>query len=57
MIKKSHRVNDQKDHIITNAVIGLKDFQSAIIQTELSNHFLIVFALRINETTQKPKKY
>ena len=45
------------DHIITNSVIGHNEFKSAIIKTDLSDHFPIVFALKTNktnETTQKP---
>ena len=42
------------DHIITNSVIGHNDFKSAIIKTELSDHFPIVFAIKTNETTQRP---
>ena len=43
-----------KDHIISNSATGHKDFESASIKTELSDHFLIVFTLKSNETTQKP---
>ena len=42
------------DHIITNSVIGHNDFKSAIIKTDLSDHFPIVFAIKTNETTQRP---
>ena len=42
------------DHIITNSVIGHNDFKSAIIKTDLSDHFPIVFAIKTNETTQIP---
>ena len=42
------------DHIITNCVIGHNDFKSAIIKTDLSDHFPIVFAIKTNETTQRP---
>ena len=42
------------DHIITNSVTGNNDFKSAIIKTDLSDHFPIVFAIKTNETTQKP---
>ena len=42
------------DHIITNSVKGHKDFKSAIIKTDLSDHFSIVFAIKTNETMQKP---
>ena len=42
------------DHIITNGVTSNNGFREAIIKTNLSHHFPIVFALKINETTQKP---
>ena len=42
------------DHIITNSVTGHNDFKSAIIKTGLSDHFPIVFAIKTNETTQRP---
>ena len=42
------------DHIITNSVTGHNDFKSAIIKTDLSDHFPIVFAIKTNETTQRP---
>ena len=42
------------DHIITNRVTGDDDFKSAIIKTDLSDHFHIVFACKTNETTQRP---
>ena len=42
------------DHIITNSVTGHNDFKSAIIKTDLSHHFPIVFAIKTNETTQRP---
>ena len=42
------------EHIITNSVIGHNDFKSAIIKTNLSDHFPIVFAIKSNETTQRP---
>ena len=41
------------EHIITNSVIGHNDFTSAIIKTNLSDHFPIVFAIKSNETTQR----
>ena len=41
-------------HIITNSVTGHNDFKSVIIKTDLSNHFPIVFAIKPNETTQRP---
>ena len=45
---------DAIDHIITNSVTGHNDFKSAIIKTDLSDHFPIVFAIKTNETTQRP---
>ena len=42
------------DHIITNSVTGHNDFNSAIIKTDLSDHFPIAFAIKTNETTQRP---
>ena len=42
------------DHIITNSVTGHNDFKSAIIKTDLSDHFPIVFAIKTNEATQRP---
>ena len=42
------------DHVITNSVIGYNDFKSAIIKTDLSDHFPIVFAIKTNKTTQRP---
>ena len=42
------------DHIITNSATGHNDFKSAIIKTDLSDHFPIVFAIKSNETTQRP---
>ena len=41
------------DHIITNSVTGHNDFKSAIIKTDLPDHFHIVFAIKTNEATQK----
>ena len=43
-----------KDHIITSSVTGHNDFKSAMIKTDLSNHFPIVYAIKTNETTQRP---
>ena len=40
------------DHIITNGVTGHNDFKSAIIKTNLSDHFPIVFAIKTNATTK-----
>ena len=42
------------DHIITNSVTSHNDFKSAIIKNDLSDHFPIVFAIKSNETTQRP---
>ena len=42
------------DHIITNSVTGHNDFKSAIIKTDLSDHFPIVLAIKTNETMQRP---
>ena len=42
------------DHIITISVTGHNVCRTAIIKINLSYHFTIVFALKINETTQKP---
>ena len=39
------------DHIITNSVTGQTDFKSAIIKTDLADHFPIVFTIKTNETT------
>ena len=41
------------DHIITNSVTGRNDFKSAIIKTNLSDHFPIVFAIKTKEITQR----
>ena len=40
------------DHIITNSVTGHNNFKSAIIKTD--KNFPIVFAIKTNETTQRP---
>ena len=42
------------DHITTNSVTDHNDFKSAIIKTNLSDHFPIVFAIKTNEATQRP---
>ena len=42
------------DHIITNSVTGHNDFKPAITKTDLSDHFPIAFAIKTNETTQRP---
>ena len=47
-----HSVN-AIDHIITNSVTGHNDFKSAIIKTDLSDHFPIVFAIKINVKTSR----
>ena len=41
------------DHIITNILTDHNDFKSAMIKTDLSDHFPIVFAIKTNETTQR----
>ena len=52
--RKTRHSANAIDHIITNSVIGHNNFQSAIIKTDLSGHFPIVFTIKINETTQTP---
>ena len=42
------------DHIITNSVTGHNYFKSAVTKTDLSDHFPIVFVIKINKTTQRP---
>ena len=42
------------DHILTNSVTGHNKFKSAIVKTDLSDHFPIVFAIETNGTTQRP---
>ena len=42
------------DHIITNSVVDHNNFKSVIMKTDLSDHFSIVFAIKTNETTQRP---
>ena len=42
------------DHIITNSVTDHNDFKSAMIKTDLSDHFPIVFVIKTNETTKTP---
>ena len=42
------------DLIINNSVTNHHDFMSAIIKTDLSDHFPIVFAIKTNEITQRP---
>ena len=39
------------DHIITNSATGQIEFKPAIIKSDLSDHFPIVFAIKTNETT------
>ena len=41
------------DHIITNSLTGHNDFKSAIIKTDLSDHFSIAFAIKTNETAHR----
>ena len=40
--------------LLKKGVIGHNDFKSAIIKTDLSDHFPVVFAIKTNETTQRP---
>ena len=42
------------DHIIANNVTGHNNFKSAIIKTDLSDHFPTAFAIKTNETIQRP---
>ena len=42
------------DHIITSIIAGYNDVKSAIMETDLSDHFPIVFAIKTKETTQRP---
>ena len=42
------------DNIITNSVTGRNNCKLAIIKTDLSDHFLIVFGIKANETRQRP---
>ena len=42
------------DHIFTNSITGHNDFKSAIIKSDLSDRFPIVFTIKTNETTQRP---
>ena len=55
---KPTRVNKRSenaiDHIITRPVTDHNDFNSAMIKTDLEDDFPIAFALKINETIQKP---
>ena len=39
---------------MTSSVTGHNDFKSAIIQTDLLDQFPIVFAIKTNQTTQRP---
>ena len=41
-------------HIITNSVADHNAFKRVIIKTDLSDHFPTVFAIKTNETTQRP---
>ena len=58
LINKPTRVTKHSanaiDHIITSSVTGHNDFKSALIKTDLSDHLPIVFAIKTNETTQRP---
>ena len=48
-----HSANDI-DHIITNSVTGENEYKSAIIKIDLPDHFSVFFAIKSNETTQRP---
>ena len=58
LTNKPTRVNKRSenaiDHIITRPVTDHNDFNSAMIKTDLADDFPIAFALKINETIQKP---
>ena len=41
------------DNIITNSVTGHNNCKLVIIKTDLSDHFLIVFGIKANETRQR----
>ena len=49
----TRRTANAIDHIITNSVTGYNDFKSAVIKSDLSDHFPIVFTIKTNETTQR----
>ena len=42
------------DHIISNSVTGHNHFKSAIIKSDFPDYFPIAFAIKTNETTQRP---
>ena len=44
----------RKCHRPHYSVTGHYDFKSTIIKTDLSDHFPVVFAIKTNETTQRP---
>ena len=50
----NRRSENAIDHIITRPVTDHNDFNSAMIKTDLPDDFPSAFALKINETTQKP---
>ena len=58
LTNKPTRVNKRSenaiDHIITRPVTDHNDFNSAMIKTDLADDLPIAFALKINETIQKP---
>ena len=43
-----------KDDNVTKSLTGHNEFKLAIIKTDLSDHFPIVFAIKTNETMQRP---
>ena len=49
----SHSAN-AIDRIMTSSVTGHNDFKSAIIKTDLLDQFPVVFAIKTNQTTQRP---
>ena len=50
----NRRSENAIDHIITRPVTDHNDFNSAMIKTDLADDLPIAFALKINETIQKP---
>ena len=50
----NRRSENAIDHIITRPVTDHNDFNSAMIKTDLPDDFPIAFALKTNETPQKP---
>ena len=48
-----HSANAIDDNV-TNSVTDHNDFNSAIIKSDLTYHFLFVFAIKINESKQRP---